>query len=41
MSEPSTFRGKWVERGSESLKLSTAVDPQAAYFYILAQYINM
>ena len=41
MSKPSTFRGKSVEWGSESLKLSTALDPQATYFYILALYINM
>ena len=38
--EPSTFWGKRVKWDSESMKLPTALNYQAAYFYILAVYFK-
>ena len=39
-SELSSFGGKWVNRGSESFKLPSALDCQATYLDILAVYLK-
>ena len=39
-SEPFVSRGKWLQWGSEILKLPTTLDCQAAYSYILAVYFK-
>ena len=38
--EPSSFGEKWVKWGSESLKLPSTLDCQAADFYILEVYFK-